>query len=183
MPPRVKSDSTPPHVKLYYNDECCRHTSPWPHQEKSTRASSAFMHLQKCGLASKVQVLPGRAATDNELRTVHTTAHIDEVRRMTAAAKADPTNRELREPDGPGGVYYSEAADSSARLACGCVIDAASAVLRDSQKARARAPPAFAIVRPPGHHAGADDTEGHCAEVRASARPPSLVPASLLSRQ
>ena len=82
---------------------------------------------------------------------------------MTAAAKADPNNRELREPDGPGGVYYSPAADQSARWACGCVIDSATSVLADSKRG-SRAPPAFALVRPPGHHAGADDTDGHRAE-------------------
>ncbi|EOD17519.1 hypothetical protein EMIHUDRAFT_118559 [Emiliania huxleyi CCMP1516] len=161
--------------KLYYNPEMSTHTHPWAHVEKRTRASDVYEHLDRAGLLGSVQVLPGHSASDEELRTVHTQRHIDEVGRMTAAARADPTNRELCEPDGPGGVYYSGHADAAARLACGCVIDAAVGVLQDSKnatatraspgdKARRRAPPAFAIVRPPGHHAGADPTDGHHAE-------------------
>jgi histone deacetylase 6 len=95
--------------------------------------------------------------------------HIDEVRRMTAAVAADPTNRQLREPDGPGGVYYSPHADAAARLACGCVIDATLDVIREAAAPPAKAPRgyrpvSFALVRPPGHHAGADDTPCHRAE-------------------
>ena len=161
--------------KLYYNPEMSTHTHPWAHVEKRTRASDVYEHLDRAGLLGSVHVLPGHSASDEELRTVHTQRHIDEVGRMTAAARADPTNRELCEPDGPGGVYYSGHADAAARLACGCVIDAAVGVLQDSKnviatraspgdKARRRAPPAFAIVRPPGHHAGADPTDGHHAE-------------------
>ena len=151
-------------VRLYYNEKMAVHTHEWPHVEKCTRAMHAFDHLKKAGLLQQVQLLDGHKATDKELMTVHTQRHIDEVRRMTDAAKADPTNRQLREPDGPGGVYYSPGADAAARLACGCVIDAACAVLRESKGSASRVPPAFAIVRPPGHHAGADNTPGHHAE-------------------
>ena len=93
-------------VKLYYNDKMSLHTHEWPHVEKCTRASNAFEHISKRGLLSQVDVLPGHVATDEEVLTVHSQRHIDEVKRMTDAAKADPTNRELREPDGPGGVNY-----------------------------------------------------------------------------
>ena len=123
--------------KLYYNPEMSTHTHPWAHVEKRTRASDVYEHLDRAGLLGSVQVLPGHSASDEELRTVHTQRHIDEVGRMTAAARADPTNRELCEPNGPGGVYYSGHADAAARLACGCVIDAAVGVLQDSKNATA----------------------------------------------
>ena len=58
----------PPSVRLYYNDKVMAHTHPWAHVEKNTRASHAYDHLQKGGLLSKVQVLPGHKATDKELQ-------------------------------------------------------------------------------------------------------------------
>ena len=61
-------------------------------------------------------------------------------------------------------MYYSPEAEASARLAGGCVIDAALDVLEAGRTAPSERPVAFALVRPPGHHAGADDTPGHCAE-------------------
>ena len=137
-----------------------KHTHEWPHIEKCTRASSAYDHLAQAGLIAQCEELPGRAATDAELLTAHTQNHLDEVAAITLAVVADPTNRKLREPDGPGGVYYSPEAEASARLACGCVIDAALDVLEAGRAAPPERPVAFALVRPPGHHAGADDTPG-----------------------
>ena len=155
--------------KLYYNEKMREHTHEWAHIEKCTRALHAYDHLVQRGLIEKCQVLSGRAATDDELLTVHTKKHVEEVKRMTERAAANPTSRALREPDGPGGVYYSPQADAAARLACGCVIEAALGVLKEAANPSPKAPPdyrplAFALVRPPGHHAGADDTPGHRAE-------------------
>jgi acetoin utilization deacetylase AcuC-like enzyme len=183
-------------VALFYSANTALHTFEWPHIEKCTRASDVFAHLSSSGVVARCTVHDGHRASDEELLAAHTPEHVDEVRRMSEAAGRDPTNRELREPDGPGGVYYSGAADDAARcvvdsrsldllvalshsplrrdrcqpepdgstrlrsLACGCVIDAASHVLRDTSSQRC----AFALVRPPGHHAGFDDTPNHRAE-------------------
>ena len=137
------------------------HAHAWKTVEKHTRAQQAFDHVAACGLVERTLTLPSsRAITNEELRTVHTERHIVEVDELTAASAADPTNRQLREPDGPGGVYYSPHAASAARLACGCVVDAALTVLRRKDQRTH----SFAIVRPPGHHAGFDDTPGHRAE-------------------
>ena len=135
-----------------------KHTHEWPHIEKCTRAMHAYDHLEQAGLIKRCEVLPGRYATDEELLTAHSQRHLDEVAAITKAVQEDPTNKKLREPDGPGGVYYSPEAESSARLACGCVIDAALDVLQAGREAPPERPVSFALVRPPGHHAGADDS-------------------------
>ncbi len=170
-------------VSLFYNPAVQAHTHPWPHIEKCTRASNAYEHLKQRGLIGRCVEHVGRAARDDELLTVHSQRHIDEISQMSAAAASDPNNRQLREPDGPGGIYYSPESESAARLAAGCVVDAALAVLQTDAPASpapsggaAAASPAgsqhggnqphvsFALVRPPGHHAGYDDTPGHRAE-------------------
>ena len=91
-------------VTFYYNAKMREHTHEWPHVEKNTRVSHAFDHLTELGLIASCDVRPGRLATDKELCTVHTPGHIAEIKEKTCAAKADPTNRELREPDGPGEI-------------------------------------------------------------------------------
>ena len=117
---------------LFYQSDMTKHTHPYPHIEKCTRASDCYDHLEKSGVLANVEVHSGRKATDDELRTVHSAAHVAEVHKMTQAALHDPNNRELCEPDGPGGIYYSPMAEHCARLACGCVIDVAHHVLHHS---------------------------------------------------
>lgn len=169
-------------VALFFNKEMLRHTHDWPHIEKAERLECAFEQLKKRGLAERCSLRRGRAATDLELLAAHTPRHVEEVRRITARVAADPNNRELREPDGPGGIFYSPAADQAARLASGCVLEATYAVLDAAPQAtrsrgggssnqtsegvlpRPSCDAAFALVRPPGHHAGHDDSDGHRAE-------------------
>ena len=151
--------SVPP--SLHYHDDMMKHTHGWPTIEKCTRARDVMNYLRDCGLLDRMQLKLGRTATDDELALVHSRAHIDEVEALTRAARNNPDNRTLREPDGPGGVYYSGEADYTARLACGCVIDAVVEALSSIDGSRRTT---FALVRPPGHHAGFDDTPGHRAE-------------------
>lgn len=151
-----------PRVGFAYDARMQEHTHEWPHIERAARLEHAHDHLESQGLLSRCVPIPGHSATDAELLTAHTAEHIAEVRAITAAVTNDPTNRTLREPDGPGGVWYSPQADAAARLSCGCVIDAAMAVCGGGDGPALSS--AFALVRPPGHHAGYDDTPGHRAE-------------------
>lgn len=183
------------------------------HPEKPSRIVTIQERLAELGLLERcdcASVAP-RAATDAEILLVHSAEHLAEVRSITAEVAAAPLDRELREPDGPGGIYYSPESLASALLAAGCVIEMCHQILRAharqvkaeaaSEEAKAQlagvwhgapasapapdgsadgaasgSPPAsgrdaarmppcgFALVRPPGHHAGYDDTPGHRAE-------------------
>ena len=120
-------------VLFAYDERMLLHTHDWGHIECAARVSKAYDHLKRKQLLRRSIRLEGiEHATDAQLLTVHTQQHVDEVKCITAQVQRDPGNRRLREPDGPGGVFYSPAADSAARLACGCVISAALGVLQGS---------------------------------------------------
>ena len=73
-------------VSLFYSPAVQAHTHPWPHIEKCTRASNAYEHLKQRGLIGRCVEHVGRAARDDELLTVHSQRHIDEISQMSAAA-------------------------------------------------------------------------------------------------
>lgn len=175
------------------------------HPEKPSRITTIHQHLRELGLLARCdcESVRPRPATEREILLVHSAEHFAEVQAITAQVASAPSNRELREPDGPGGIYYSPASLNAAQLAAGCVIEMCHALLAPNTRAsseseagahgaasgdsadldagdrangpavavdagcapRACMPPcALALVRPPGHHAGYDDTPGHRAE-------------------
>ena len=87
-----------------------------------------------------------RPATDEELLRVHTREHVDRVERVSAAGGGEVGEEA---PIGPGGAAI-------ARLAAGGCLAAVEAVIAGE------AMNAYALVRPPGHHAGPAGAFGFC---------------------
>jgi len=102
--------------------------------------------LEVTGLLDDLVALKASEATDDDLHLCHAADYVSEVRRLSAAQGG------IVGPAawiGPGGF-------ETARLAVGGAIVAMESVLSG------RTPQAYALVRPPGHHAGPTAGGGIC---------------------
>jgi len=102
--------------------------------------------LAVAGLEPKLVPIAPRPATEDELLRFHTRAHVERVKKLSAENGGDAG---VLTPFGPG-------SHEIALLSAGGVIAAVDAVLDG------RVRNAYALVRPPGHHAEADQGMGFC---------------------
>jgi len=107
------------------------------HVENSRRLIETMSHLKKTGIKDKLTSLAPRAASAEELEMVHTPEYISYVK--TKAAEGGG----WLDPD----TVISPKSYEAALYAAGGVIVAVEQVMNGA------ADSAFALVRPPGHHA------------------------------
>ena len=119
---------------------------PWPAHDLPESKRRIRNLLEASGLLAHLQQISADAATDADLLRVHSQAYLDRLRATSAA--------------GGGGVgpdmRTHRATFDIARLAAGGTI----AAVRDVLDGRVRN--AYALVRPPGHHAQVDEAQGFC---------------------
>ena len=135
------------------------------HVENPLRLEAIYQMLDEERPANARDIAP-RPASEEELELVHTAAYVNAIRQTAG--------RELvvLDPDTSASALTWE----TARLAAGGTVEATQAVLRGEVGN------AFALVRPPGHHAEAGRAMGFCIFNNVAVAAASLIQKSGLGR-
>jgi acetoin utilization deacetylase AcuC-like enzyme len=116
------------------------------HVENSRRLVEAMSRLKETGIKEKLTSLPSRPASQEELEMIHAPQYISHVK-----SKAESGGGWL-DPD----TVVSPKSYEAALCAAGGVLAAVEVVMKGEVDN------AFALVRPPGHHAIRDRAMGFC---------------------
>jgi acetoin utilization deacetylase AcuC-like enzyme len=119
---------------------------PGPHAESPERIRRLYALVEVSGLGDELVRLRPRPATDEELLRFHTREYLERVKRLSDAGFGDAGEFA---PVGPSSYEI-------AALAVGGCLVAVDAVVEGSVDN------AYALVRPPGHHALPDKGMGGC---------------------
>jgi acetoin utilization deacetylase AcuC-like enzyme len=159
-PTALGEDPGPMKVGLVFDDRCLTHNTglgliddrdpfpfaePVPHVSSPALVGRAKHLLDLHGLTDHLERIPAYEADDEALSAYHTREHLARVRALSLTGGDTGTGAPL----GSGG-------DRIARLAAGGAMAAVDAVMTGRVRA------AYALVRPPGHHAMADTGMGFC---------------------
>jgi histone deacetylase 6 len=97
-----------------------------------------------------------REATEEEICTVHTAYHYRWVEHLSTKSSADLRELTRVMDQGRQSLYVGSMTSHAALLSAGGAIDTCKQVVEGNVKN------AFAVIRPPGHHAEADQPMGFC---------------------
>ncbi len=119
------------------------------HVEGPERLEAINRALDETGLRDRLVALPPQPISLERLARVHHTRHIERVKTIAEQGGGGLMGRGDE-------TYVAPRSYDAALLAAGAVVTGVEAVLQGKVKN------AFALVRPPGHHAFADHGEGFC---------------------
>ena len=145
---------------LIYDEACLDHRVPEEFPEAPARLQMAISMIEALlgeGTLPRERVLQlaPRAARFEDLTTVHALAHVERLREAVNAMveRHDPPEATRKFASE---VYISPGSYTAATLAAGAALTALDAI------GEGRARNAYALVRPPGHHATRDTAMGFC---------------------
>jgi acetoin utilization deacetylase AcuC-like enzyme len=132
-------------VGLVYDPVYLEHDTG-PHCEVASRLSSTIQYLEENGTMKQLVRISPRAATIEELSRVHSPGYISHVESFAQKGGGS------LDPD----TVVSSGSYQAALYAAGGLIEAVDAVMAGKVQS------AFALVRPPGHHAVRWEAMGFC---------------------
>jgi acetoin utilization deacetylase AcuC-like enzyme len=130
-------------VGIIYDDVLLRHAPPAWHPDSPDRLITIITTLKASHLWEKLIPITPRPATFDDLARVHTARYIEMIRNF-GCGELDPD------------TYVSEGTLDAAQYAAGAVMEAVE------QCKQGMIERAFCAIRPPGHHAEADQGMGFC---------------------
>jgi acetoin utilization deacetylase AcuC-like enzyme len=116
------------------------------HPESPARLKAIYEMLEKDEALSSYPIIEPRPATEAEVELIHTNDYFDHVRRTAGRPRV------ILDPD----TSTSPKSFETALLAAGGLLKAGELIMQGKLEN------AFALVRPPGHHAEASQARGFC---------------------
>lgn len=137
---------------LIFDDKMTLHKCPVSHPEKPSRYTEIKKRLQETGLLDRCLIGKSRRASEEELALTHDKKYI-ELMKSTEKMK---TQKLIDLGNSLDSIYINQSTYDCALLASGCAIEAVDQVMTRTVSN------AFALIRPPGHHACSDEASGFC---------------------
>ncbi|KAG1136424.1 hypothetical protein G6F37_009766 [Rhizopus arrhizus] len=139
-----------------YDTVMSYHATPDPieiHPEDPRRIYKIFSILEKHGLLAECVRIKSRRATREEITAIHSIIHY---RKMRETTKFNKRSQYIDLEHIYDSIYLNSSSFESALYAAGSLIALLEALVKDEIRN------AFAIIRPPGHHAEHDAPMGFC---------------------
>jgi histone deacetylase 4/5 len=142
-------------VGILYDERMCKHTTPDGdhHPENPNRIRAIWNRLQTARIPQRCVVLKAKEAEDRFILSVHSKKHVDLIKNISSKEFDSRRNKIASKLNS---IYFNDGSSESAYLAAGSVIDVTERVAKGELNS------AFAIVRPPGHHAEHNEAMGFC---------------------
>jgi len=129
---------------LAYHKDYEKHRQPPNHPERPERLTETIEYFKKTGLLNQLEILTPKKCAEKDLLRVHTREHVKSV--LEASRKETSFDED---------THACKKTYDTALLAAGGLITAGKKVMENKGNA-------FALVRPPGHHATRDRAMGFC---------------------